>query len=68
MLLFEETIRIKTIQKWKADFACLLSTSSVQDIKGSSKSFPKHDTRHLSEHKVIKDIIMFLLNTIRFCS
>ncbi|KAF3438045.1 hypothetical protein FNV43_RR20801 [Rhamnella rubrinervis] len=27
--------------------------SVVQDIKGSSKSFPKHETRHLSEHKNI---------------
>ncbi|XP_061357056.1 cleavage stimulation factor subunit 50 isoform X1 [Gastrolobium bilobum] len=27
--------------------------SSVPDIKGSSKSFPKHETRHLSEHKNI---------------
>ncbi|XP_028763582.1 cleavage stimulation factor subunit 50 [Neltuma alba] len=26
---------------------------SVQDMKGSSKSFPKHETRHLSEHKNI---------------
>ncbi|XP_054806824.1 cleavage stimulation factor subunit 50 isoform X1 [Prosopis cineraria] len=26
---------------------------SVQDWKGSSKSFPKHETRHLSEHKNI---------------
>ncbi|KAK7304227.1 hypothetical protein RJT34_15358 [Clitoria ternatea] len=25
--------------------------SSVPDIRGSSKSFPKHETRHLSEHK-----------------
>ncbi|KAH7528892.1 hypothetical protein FEM48_Zijuj05G0126100 [Ziziphus jujuba var. spinosa] len=27
--------------------------SSVQETKGSSKSFPKHETRHLSEHKNI---------------
>ncbi|TKY73287.1 Cleavage stimulation factor subunit 50 [Spatholobus suberectus] len=27
--------------------------SSVPDMKGSSKSFPKHETRHLSEHKNI---------------
>lgn len=26
--------------------------SSVPDVKGSSKSFPKHETRHLSEHKM----------------
>ncbi|KAH1246555.1 Cleavage stimulation factor subunit 50 [Glycine max] len=26
---------------------------SVPDVKGSSKSFPKHETRHLSEHKNI---------------
>ncbi|KAI9088385.1 hypothetical protein K1719_029834 [Acacia pycnantha] len=26
---------------------------SVQDMKGPSKSFPKHETRHLSEHKNI---------------
>ncbi|ESR54035.1 hypothetical protein CICLE_v10023968mg, partial [Citrus x clementina] len=26
---------------------------AVQDTKGSSKSFPKHETRHLSEHKNI---------------
>nr|CAD1819428.1 unnamed protein product [Ananas comosus var. bracteatus] len=26
-------------------------TSAVQDTKGSSKSFPKHETRHVSEHK-----------------
>ncbi|XP_050917743.1 cleavage stimulation factor subunit 50 isoform X2 [Lathyrus oleraceus] len=25
--------------------------SSLADLKGSSKSFPKHETRHLSEHK-----------------
>ncbi|XP_020095345.1 cleavage stimulation factor subunit 50 isoform X3 [Ananas comosus] len=25
--------------------------SAVQDTKGSSKSFPKHETRHVSEHK-----------------
>nr|XP_019706612.2 cleavage stimulation factor subunit 50 [Elaeis guineensis] len=25
--------------------------SSMQDVKGSSKSFPKHETRHVSEHK-----------------
>ncbi|WRX18826.1 hypothetical protein QQP08_011313 [Theobroma cacao] len=29
-------------------------TSAVQDTKGSSKSFPKHETRHLSEHKISK--------------
>ncbi|XP_050376002.1 cleavage stimulation factor subunit 50 isoform X1 [Argentina anserina] len=27
--------------------------SAVQETKGSSKSFPKHETRHLSEHKNI---------------
>ncbi|XP_020233063.1 cleavage stimulation factor subunit 50 isoform X1 [Cajanus cajan] len=27
--------------------------SSAADMKGSSKSFPKHETRHLSEHKNI---------------
>ncbi|RZC60023.1 hypothetical protein C5167_021781 [Papaver somniferum] len=26
--------------------------SAVQDTKGASKSFPKHETRHVSEHKV----------------
>lgn len=25
--------------------------SAMQDVKGSSKSFPKHETRHVSEHK-----------------
>lgn len=25
--------------------------SVVQDVKGSSKTFPKHETRHVSEHK-----------------
>ncbi|PNX98148.1 cleavage stimulation factor subunit 1-like protein [Trifolium pratense] len=25
--------------------------SSLPDLKGSSKGFPKHETRHLSEHK-----------------
>lgn len=28
------------------------ANSAVQETKGSSKSFPKHETRHLSEHKV----------------
>ncbi|XP_020530418.1 cleavage stimulation factor subunit 50 isoform X3 [Amborella trichopoda] len=28
-----------------------LDFSAVQDSKGSSKSFPKHETRHISEHK-----------------
>lgn len=28
-------------------------TSAVHDIKGSSKGFPKHETRHVSEHKVL---------------
>lgn len=28
-----------------------LDFSGVQDTKGTSKSFPKHDTRHVSEHK-----------------
>ncbi|XP_020537453.1 cleavage stimulation factor subunit 50 isoform X2 [Jatropha curcas] len=27
--------------------------SALQDTKGSSKNFPKHETRHLSEHKNI---------------
>ncbi|KAK9278973.1 hypothetical protein L1049_028555 [Liquidambar formosana] len=27
--------------------------SAMQDTKGSSKSFPKHETRHVSEHKNI---------------
>lgn len=26
--------------------------SETQDMKGSSKSFPKHESRHVSEHKV----------------
>jgi hypothetical protein len=30
-------------------FCC---NSSLPDLKGSSKGFPKHETRHLSEHKV----------------
>lgn len=25
---------------------------SVQDARGSSKSFPKHEARHVSDHKV----------------
>jgi hypothetical protein len=25
---------------------------STQDVKGSSKSFPKHEARHVSDHKV----------------
>ncbi|GFP90667.1 cleavage stimulation factor subunit 50 [Phtheirospermum japonicum] len=25
--------------------------SAVQDVKGASKSFPKHETRHISDHK-----------------
>ncbi|KAF8399638.1 hypothetical protein HHK36_015507 [Tetracentron sinense] len=38
------------------DFRQLVSANSifscaVQDTKGSSKSFPKHETRHVSEHK-----------------
>eukprot|EP00249_Psilotum_nudum_P017211 c26212_g1_i3 orf=245-889(+) len=28
-----------------------LDFSSVQETKGSSKKFPKHDARHISEHK-----------------
>lgn len=31
--------------------ATTIDFSSLPDIKGSSKSFPKHETRHLSEHK-----------------
>ncbi|XP_062170792.1 cleavage stimulation factor subunit 50 isoform X1 [Alnus glutinosa] len=31
--------------------AAAVDFSAVQDTKGSSKSFPKHETRHLSEHK-----------------
>lgn len=33
--------------------AAAVDFSAVQDTKGSSKSFPKHETRHLSEHKNI---------------
>ncbi|XP_024043714.1 cleavage stimulation factor subunit 50 [Citrus clementina] len=33
--------------------ATVVDFSAVQDTKGSSKSFPKHETRHLSEHKNI---------------
>ncbi|KAL9433407.1 hypothetical protein AB3S75_028273 [Citrus x aurantiifolia] len=33
--------------------AAVVDFSAVQDTKGSSKSFPKHETRHLSEHKNI---------------
>lgn len=25
---------------------------SVQDVRGSSKSFPKHEAKHVSDHKV----------------
>jgi len=25
---------------------------SMQDVKGSSKSFPKHEVKHVSDHKV----------------
>ncbi|XP_042490461.1 cleavage stimulation factor subunit 50 [Macadamia integrifolia] len=31
--------------------AVSIDFSAVQDTKGSSKSFPKHETRHVSEHK-----------------
>lgn len=31
--------------------AVLMDFSDVQNAKGSSKSFPKHETRHVSEHK-----------------
>lgn len=31
--------------------ASAIDFSTVQDTKGSSKNFPKHETRHLSEHK-----------------
>ncbi|KAL5544651.1 hypothetical protein UlMin_008435 [Ulmus minor] len=31
--------------------AAAIDFSAVQDTKGSSKTFPKHETRHLSEHK-----------------
>ncbi|XP_058761955.1 cleavage stimulation factor subunit 50-like [Vicia villosa] len=31
--------------------ATAVDFSSSADLKGSSKSFPKHETRHLSEHK-----------------
>ncbi|XP_031271059.1 cleavage stimulation factor subunit 50 [Pistacia vera] len=33
--------------------AAAVDFSAVQDTKGSSKNFPKHETRHLSEHKNI---------------
>lgn len=31
--------------------ATVIDFSSLPDLKGPSKSFPKHETRHLSEHK-----------------
>ncbi|KAK2422173.1 cleavage stimulation factor subunit [Trifolium repens] len=31
--------------------ATAIDFSSLPDLKGSSKGFPKHETRHLSEHK-----------------
>ncbi|PON83015.1 Guanine nucleotide-binding protein, beta subunit [Trema orientale] len=34
-----------------ASRAAAIDFSAVQETKGSSKSFPKHETRHLSEHK-----------------
>uniref|UniRef100_A0A2P2LA03 Cleavage stimulation factor 50 kDa subunit n=1 Tax=Rhizophora mucronata TaxID=61149 RepID=A0A2P2LA03_RHIMU len=36
-----------------ASRAASIDFGAVQDTKGSSKSFPKHETRHLSEHKNI---------------
>ncbi|WCJ35822.1 Cleavage stimulation factor subunit 50 [Euphorbia peplus] len=34
-----------------ASRAASVDFSAAQDTKGSSKNFPKHETRHLSEHK-----------------
>lgn len=31
----------------------IFPSSAVIDTKGASKSFPKHETRHVSEHKVM---------------
>ncbi|KAG1368665.1 putative Cleavage stimulation factor subunit 50 [Cocos nucifera] len=36
--------------------------SSMQDVKGSSKSFPKHETRHVSEHKNVARCARFSLD------
>jgi cleavage stimulation factor subunit 1 len=32
--------------------ATAIDFSSLPDLKGSSQGFPKHETRHLSEHKM----------------
>ncbi|RVW91253.1 Cleavage stimulation factor subunit 50 [Vitis vinifera] len=42
--------------------AFLLPTSAVHDTKGSSKSFPKHETRHVSEHKNLARCARFSLD------
>ncbi|EXB28922.1 hypothetical protein L484_012681 [Morus notabilis] len=39
--------------------AAAIDFSSVEDTKGASKSIPKHEPRHLSEHK-----IPFLINLV----
>lgn len=48
------------LKKKKLKLHIFYRSSAVQDTKGSSKSFPKHETRHLSEHKVY---IWLILNT-----
>nr|GEV72777.1 hypothetical protein [Tanacetum cinerariifolium] len=35
----------------KPMWQCLILNSAAHDTKGSSKSFPKHETRHVAEHK-----------------
>lgn len=35
----------------------IFHNSAVRDLKGASKSFPKHETRHVSEHKVCPLVI-----------
>lgn len=42
--------------------AAAIDFSSVQDTKGSSKSIPKHEPRHLSEHKNVARCARFTLD------
>ncbi|RVW35541.1 Cleavage stimulation factor subunit 50 [Vitis vinifera] len=39
-----------------------ITTFAVHDTKGSSKSFPKHETRHVSEHKNLARCARFSLD------
>lgn len=47
-----DILHLKLSLKWSL-LNLFFPSSAVHDTKGASKSFPKHETRHVSEHKVM---------------